>query len=254
MSCRLRRSCVTSPACISWRRWKDSEDAGTSSASAMAPAASPSGPRCTRRRNTVSRVSWASEPSPARASTVVMTRFLEESNPECQGAVLLRGGAPVREAVSMEPVTPLTLQGQHVRLEPLGSGHLDGLQAIVEGPRDTFGLTPVPRTRGELEAYVATALEDQRRTMALPFATLDARSGRVVGTTRFGNLEFWPIPPGSTVPQRAPGVPYAVEIGWTWLAPDAQRTAINTEAKRLMLAHAFERWEAVSYTHLRAHE
>ncbi|HZJ54786.1 MAG TPA: GNAT family protein [Myxococcaceae bacterium] len=148
----------------------------------------------------------------------------------------------------MEPVTPLTLQGQHVRLEPLGSGHLDGLQAIVEGPRDTFGLTPVPRTRGELEAYVATALEDQRRTMALPFATLDARSGRVVGTTRFGNLEFWPIPPGSTVPQRAPGVPYAVEIGWTWLAPDAQRTAINTEAKRLMLAHAFERWEVYRVT------
>ena len=143
----------------------------------------------------------------------------------------------------MEPVAPVTLEGQHVRLEPLGPGHLDGLQAIIEGSRDTFGLTPVPRDRTELEAYLATALEDQRRTLALPFATREARTGRVVGTTRFGNIEFWPIPPTSTVPRRPPGVPYAVEIGWTWLAPDAQRTAINTEAKRLMLAHAFERWE-----------
>ncbi len=142
----------------------------------------------------------------------------------------------------MEPVTPVTLQGRHVRLEPLGPQHLDGLQAIIEGPRDTFGLTPVPRSRSELEAYVGAALEDQRRTLALPFATLEARTGRVVGTTRFGNIEFWLIPPGSDV-GRPPGVPHAVEIGWTWLAPAAQRTAVNTEAKRLMLAHAFERWE-----------
>ena len=98
----------------------------------------------------------------------------------------------------MEPVAPLTLQGQHVWLEPLGPTHLDGLQAVIEGPRDTFGLTPVPRTRTELDAYLATALEDQTRTVALPFATLDARTGRVLGTTRFGNIEFWPIPPRSS--------------------------------------------------------
>ena len=65
-----------------------------------------------------------------------------------------------------------------------------------------------------------------------------------MGTTRFGNIEFWIIPPGRTS-ARPPGVPHAVEIGWTWLAPDAQRTAVNTEAKRLMLAHAFERWEVL---------
>jgi len=148
----------------------------------------------------------------------------------------------------MEPVLPVTLHGQHVRLEPLGPEHLDALQAIIEGPRDTFGLTPVPRTRTELEAYLATALEEQSRTATLPFATRDARTGRIVGTTRFANLEYWPIPPASTVPVRPPGVPYAVEIGWTWLTPDAQRTAINTEAKRLMLAHAFERWEVYRVT------
>jgi RimJ/RimL family protein N-acetyltransferase len=148
----------------------------------------------------------------------------------------------------MEPVTPVTLEGRHVRLEPLGPAHLDGLQAVIEGPRDTFALTPVPRNRAELEAYVAAALEDQGRAVALPFATLDARTRRVVGSTRFGNLEFWSIPPGSTVARRPPGVPYAVEIGWTWLAPDVQRTAINTEAKRLMLTHAFERWEVYRVT------
>jgi len=148
----------------------------------------------------------------------------------------------------MEAVAPITLRGQHVRLEPLGQEHLEGLQAVIEGPRDTFLLTPVPRTRPELETYLSTALEDQKRNVALPFATIDARSGRVVGTTRFGAIEFWPIPPESTVPRRPPGVPYAVEIGWTWLTPDAQRTAINTEAKRLMLAHAFERWEVYRVT------
>ena len=76
----------------------------------------------------------------------------------------------------------------------------------------------------------------------LPFATLDARTGRVLGTTRFGAIEYWVIPPSSDV-GRPKGVPHAVEIGWTWLAPSVQRTAVNTEAKRLMLAHAFERWE-----------
>lgn len=142
----------------------------------------------------------------------------------------------------MEPVTPVTLHGQHVRLEPLGPHHLYGFQAIIEGPRKTFGLTPVPRSRAELEAWLASALEDQRRTVALPFATVEARTGTVLGTTRYGNIEFWVIPPGSDV-GRPPGVPHAVEIGWTWLAPGAQRTVVNTEAKRLMLAHAFERWE-----------
>ena len=156
--------------------------------------------------------------------------------------MLLPEGRRMPGLPAMHPVVPVTLEGQHVRLEPLGPRHLDGLQAITEGPRDTFGLTPVPRNRAELEAYLATALEDQRRTLALPFATLDARTGRVVGTTRFGNIEFWAVPPGSDV-GRPPGVPHAVEIGWTWLAPLAQRTAVNTEAKRLMLAHAFERWE-----------
>ena len=89
--------------------------------------------------------------------------------------------------------------------------------------------------------YVATALEQQAARRALPFATLDRATGRVVGSTRFGNIEFWPWPPGSPL-QRGEDMPDVAEIGWTWLAADAQRTAINTEAKLLMLAHAFDRW------------
>ena len=100
----------------------------------------------------------------------------------------------------------------------------------------------------QIDAAASTALEEQTRNATLPFATIDARSGRIVGTTRFANLEYWSIPPASTVPIRPPAVPYALEIGWTWLAPDVQRTAINTEAKRLMLAHAFERWEVYRVT------
>ena len=134
-----------------------------------------------------------------------------------------------------------------VRLEPLGREHLPGLQAIIEGPRETFGLTPVPRNRAELDAYLGRVLEDQSRGQAVPFATIDPRRGRVVGTTRFATFEFWTVPPDSPL-ARPSGAPHAVEIGWTWLAPDAQRTAINTGAKRLMLAHAFERWEVLRVT------
>jgi RimJ/RimL family protein N-acetyltransferase len=62
-----------------------------------------------------------------------------------------------------------------------------------------------------------------------------------VGSTRFGTIDFWPWPPGNPN-QRGDDVPDAVEIGWTWLAAEAQRSAINTEAKLLMLTHAFEEW------------
>jgi RimJ/RimL family protein N-acetyltransferase len=75
----------------------------------------------------------------------------------------------------------------------------------------------------------------------LPFATVQRSSGAVVGSTRFWSLEFWPWPENHPL-RRPPGVPDAVEIGYTWLAPEVQRTALNTEAKLLMLTHAFEQW------------
>jgi N-acetyltransferase len=138
-------------------------------------------------------------------------------------------------------LTPVTLEGRHVRLEPLAIEHVGSLMTAARGERDTYAFTLVPATEDEMAAYVRAALEQQAAGRALPFATMDRRTGRVLGSTRFGNIEFWSWPAGNPL-QRGEHVPDVVEIGWTWLTAGAQRTAINTEAKLLMLEHAFERW------------
>lgn len=138
-------------------------------------------------------------------------------------------------------VRPVTLEGRFVRLEPLTIAHVAGLLAAAAGPRETYGFTLVPQDEAEMRAYVEAALGEQEAGRALPFATVDRASGRVVGSTRLFNIEFWPWPPGN-VNQRGADRPDVVEIGWTWLAASAQRTPINSEAKLLMLAHAFDRW------------
>ncbi|MGH7385829.1 MAG: GNAT family N-acetyltransferase [Candidatus Rokuibacteriota bacterium] len=138
-------------------------------------------------------------------------------------------------------VAPVTLEGRWVRLEPLATAHAPGLLAAAAGPRDTYGFTLVPGSAAETAAYVETALGEQAEGRALPFATVDRSSGQVVGSTRFFNIEFWPWPPHNAN-QRGADRPDVVEIGWTWLAASAQRTPINSEAKLLMLAHAFDRW------------
>ena len=122
-------------------------------------------------------------------------------------------------------MTPTTLAGTHVRLEPLTHDHADALAEVAFDPEIwTHSPSPV-RTRADLDRYIDTALAMQARGTALPFATLDAASATVIGSTRFAN---W-------VP-----VHRRVEIGWTWIARPWQRTAINTEAKWLMMRHAFE--------------
>ena len=133
-----------------------------------------------------------------------------------------------------------TLSGTHVRLEPLSLQHLESLTAAASGPRDTYFLTFVPDGAEAMRKYVETALALRDAGAAVPFATVRVADGRVVGSTRFFNLEHWAWPSG---PRAPPDPPDAVEIGWTWLAKGAQRTAINTEAKLLMLGHAFERWQ-----------
>ena len=138
-------------------------------------------------------------------------------------------------------LTPVTLEGRVVRLEPLAPGHMKPLLAAASGPRDTYGFTSVPANEAEIEAWAKTAFADRDGDRAMPFATVQRATGRVVGATRFGNIEFWPWPPGNPH-QRGEHLPDVVEIGWTWLAADAQRTAVNTEAKLLMLTHAFETW------------
>jgi N-acetyltransferase len=142
--------------------------------------------------------------------------------------------APVR-------VAPVTLEGRHVRLEPLGLAHAPALVAAANGPRDAYHFTLVPPDLAAMRAYIESARADEAAGRALPFATVSPASGRVVGSTRFGNIELWPWPAGN-VHQRGAERPDVVEIGWTWLAAAAQRTPLNTEAKLLMLTHAFETW------------
>jgi RimJ/RimL family protein N-acetyltransferase len=142
----------------------------------------------------------------------------------------------------MPVLEPVTLIGTYVRLEPLSHAHVPALaSAAGSGPRDSYAFTRVPATEAEATAYVDEALALHGAGHALPFATIDGTNGRVVGSTRFLNVEFWAWPAGSPL-QRGERLPDVVEIGATWLAPAAQRTAANTEAKLLMLTHAFEVW------------
>ena len=137
---------------------------------------------------------------------------------------------------------PVTLQNQFVHLEPLSHAHIPALLSIAQSsPRDVYALTTVPDTLAGMTAYVDTALEMVAQGRAAPFATIDASSGQVVGSSRLANLEFWAWAAGNRL-AKSDGTPDAAEIGWTWLAPSAQRTPINTAAKLLMLSHAFETW------------
>jgi N-acetyltransferase len=133
-----------------------------------------------------------------------------------------------------------TLQGAHVRLVPLSRAHVPGLVAAASVSRETYRFTWVPEGDEEMRKYVEAALGSRDAGAAVPFTTLRRTDGRIVGSTRFGNLEYWVWPDGTG--KTPPQPPDAAEIGWTWLSADAQRTAINSEAKLLMLAYAFESW------------
>lgn len=136
---------------------------------------------------------------------------------------------------------PLTLTGTHVRLEPLTIDHVPALLGAATEDRETFGFSPVPDTQDAMTAYVQSALKEQAAGRQLPFATHSHVENRIVGATRFHELEPWQWPPGD--PRQRQDRPDVTEIGATWLAVSAQRTACNTEAKLLMLSHAFETWQ-----------
>jgi RimJ/RimL family protein N-acetyltransferase len=140
---------------------------------------------------------------------------------------------------------PFTLTGRLVRLEPMREEHLAALLHAATEDRTSFGYTYVPADTAAARRYLDVAREDLEAHVAVAFTTIDLRDGSVVGSTRFRELEHWNAgvwPPrhGRTNPS---GIPDAAEIGSTWLAPRAQRTGINTEAKLLMLEHAFETWQ-----------
>lgn len=134
-----------------------------------------------------------------------------------------------------------TLRGRHVVLEPLALEHAPALLAIADADRPSYALQPLPRDGDGMRAWVAEALEDHRRDQSLPFVVRRPDgTGAIIGSTRFMSVEWWSWPGAPPLP--VPTGPDVVEIGWTWYALAAQRTAVNTEAKLLLCAHAFEVW------------
>ena len=120
----------------------------------------------------------------------------------------------------------MILEGRHARLEPLAALHASDLFAAAQD--DALWLyMPIPRPRApaDVERMIADALAAQDRGEQLPFAILEQQSGRAIGSTRY--LDLRPEHRG-------------LEIGWTWITPAFQRSAVNTECKRLLLKHAFE--------------
>jgi N-acetyltransferase len=135
------------------------------------------------------------------------------------------------------------LTGHHVRLEPLDYRHVDGLVAAAAVDPSLYRWSPVPQGQAEATSYIDTALAWRDAGTAVPFATVRLDDGVVIGSTRFFDLERWAWPAGHTRHGRS--APDACEVGYTWLTRSAIRTAANTEAKLLMLTHAFENWHVL---------
>ncbi len=127
-------------------------------------------------------------------------------------------------------ILPVVLDGSHVRLEPLSTEHEEALvSAAADGELWNSTVTTVP-SRDTVRDYIGKALTAQSEGLALPFVIVRKSSGKIVGSTRFFRIE--------REHRRA-------EIGYTWLAASAQRSAVNTEAKLLLLTHAFEVWRCI---------
>ncbi len=146
------------------------------------------------------------------------------------------------------------LEGAGVRLEPLSMAHAEALAEAASGARDSFGYTWVPDGLADARRYVQAALDDRDAGRTVPFAVRTRMGHRIVGSTRFLDLEVFrwppPWPPGvGRGPVPSDGQPPVVaEIGSTWLAPSAQRTGVNDECKLLMLRHAFDVWSVLRVT------
>ena len=143
-------------------------------------------------------------------------------------------------------VDPFTLEGAHVRLEPLSEDHVPALVEAASEDRTNYQWAIVPDGAEQMVAYVRDAMGKVADGSHLAFATVrrgqePGEPDRVVGSTRFCEVAYWRYAPGATL-QRY-GVPDVVDIGFTFLAGSVQRTPVNTEAKLLMMTHAFEVWQ-----------
>ena len=135
-------------------------------------------------------------------------------------------------AAPFNTLTPLTLEGSVVRLVPIRHEHAELFcEAAKDDLENIFRWIPYAmRTIADFQLLVKKAFEEQERGESVVFATIERSSEKVIGSTRFMNIDR---------------VNRRVEIGSTWIAPAWQRTAINTEAKYLMLRHAFEVWQCI---------
>jgi len=125
---------------------------------------------------------------------------------------------------------PTSLDGRHVRLTVMGLHHVDALWAAAQDPKTWEFSSAVIRSHDACRTYVETALAWMSAGTSVPFVTMNRDTNEVIGSTRFANID--------RTHRRA-------EIGWTWINPNWWRTAINTEAKYLMLRHAFEEWKCM---------
>ena len=133
-------------------------------------------------------------------------------------------------ALKIQP--PVTLEGSVVRLEPIRREHAQLFWDVAKNDlEDIFRWIPYAmKAREDFEKLVEKAFAEQERGESVVFATVERASGKTVGSTRFMNIDR---------------VNKRVEIGSTWIAPPWQRTAVNSEAKYLMLRHAFEVWGCI---------
>lgn len=137
---------------------------------------------------------------------------------------------------------PIELRGVDVTLLPLRLDHAPALAAAADESRDSYRFNPVPNGHADVVAYVERALLQKEAGQRYPFV-IEWR-GTIVGTTSYSDFQPWQWPAGSGQISREH--PDAVEVGYTWLAASAQRTACNTEAKCLLFTHAFESWHVHS--------
>jgi RimJ/RimL family protein N-acetyltransferase len=129
-------------------------------------------------------------------------------------------------------IEPFSLHGEHVELVPLEPGQAAELAVAAAGERSTYAWTEVPTDAEAMAGYIRRLLVQRDADSVVPFAQRRRADGRLVGCTRFMDLRWWWDGP----------VPAEVEIGGTWLSADAQRSPVNTEAKLLLLTHAFDAW------------
>jgi RimJ/RimL family protein N-acetyltransferase len=135
------------------------------------------------------------------------------------------------------------LAGGHVRLEPLEERHAEALAAASAVDPSLYRWSPIPQGVEAARKYIAIAASWRDNRTAVPFAIVRLADNEVIGSTRFWNIERWNWPEDHPSHNRD-GIDVC-EIGWTWFTRSAIRTAANTESKYLMLAHAFEVWNAI---------